>query len=230
MKHLVIKLSVLLCHVCLASVVLAQETPDNFYQGRYVEKMMQAQDQLMPTERSGSSIVSSLPDASNKSQSSIAEDARNLLNKETEGGVPIQGFSAVINADDLDHFTENLKLLTETALALDLPLYKIETSGNYLAFARSREARARAGLALFIAPLLGAVPTPGKQLQEQFKLRHSPSWILHTARGNVLLDGVSDPRHYINKNGEFIERGQISGLESSFSKDQDLKHQEQENS
>lgn len=56
-----------------------------------------------------------------------------------------------------------------------------------------------------IAARGGILRMVGKPPQE-FNLKRSPSWILSTSKGLVILDGVKDPKRYLNSKGQFVER------------------------
>ena len=120
-------------------------------------------------------------------------------------GIKIEAIGIIVNADDVPHFAAHLKTLTRTALKLDIPIQKTLVMGDFLKFMRSKESRDMVGDSLFWVPMLGSQLKPTRRFPKEYNVKLSPTWILSTKKGEVLLEGVTNLKKYINSKGEYMD-------------------------
>ena len=58
------------------------------------------------------------------------------------------------------------------------------------------------------APLLaaGALPMAVQAVPPQYPVTRSPTWLVETTEGTILLEGVTNLSRYLNSRGEFVDR------------------------
>lgn len=112
-------------------------------------------------------------------------------------GVPIVAVGAVISAHDTKHLLDALKELARTVKPAQIGIVYVVGSLQSLApdeFVEAFES-------------LGAAPIKFvSSIPEGLNIKRSPTWIVHTVQGRVLLEGIKLASR-INSQAEFVEKG-----------------------
>jgi len=114
------------------------------------------------------------------------------------GGLKVLSIGAVINSYNEKHFNAEVDKLLKVADKYDLNVGEVFTIGPETKENTKND-----------LPLLarGAVIVPQFFIPAEYDIRVSPTWILTTSEGQILLEGVTSVERYLNMRGEFIEKG-----------------------
>jgi hypothetical protein len=143
-------------------------------------------------------------DASGAEQSSISEDENQRDLTGLVRAVPVQAVGAILNSIDSAHYLKSLEQLTELAISRDLNIGTVYALGDLKVASENPyvgKIIARGG----IVHIVSNVP-------KGYPVSLSPTWIVKTAEGEVLLEAVGTLDKYFNKRGEFLDREKRSPL------------------
>jgi len=117
---------------------------------------------------------------------------------ELVSGNKIINLGLVVNGINKKHFTQVMEKFMTAVDDFDLDAGHIYFNGFYNTDDSSTT-----------LPLVarGASVTFHYSIPEQFNISLSPTWIVQTADGLILLEGIKNLNRYINKKGEFVENG-----------------------
>jgi len=117
---------------------------------------------------------------------------------EIVSGSKIINIGLVVNAVNKKHFSQVMEKLMTTVDDFDLDSGHVYLNG--LTFEKDD---------YILTPLIarGSSMSYHFTVPEQFNISLSPTWIIQTAEGLILLEGVKNLNRYINKKGEFVENG-----------------------
>ncbi len=129
-----------------------------------------------------------------------APKTENILDE--AAGKPIRSISALLSTANPDSLRDNLAQLGDAASRLGISpglLYLVGPlidPGDYIE-----------GTGTF-APLFaaGALPISVQEVPKQYPVTLSPTWIVETDQGTILLEGVTHLERYVNGRGEFVDR------------------------
>lgn len=112
-------------------------------------------------------------------------------------GVPLEAIGAIVNAVDKRHMNLALAELARHTKNVTLgPVYLVGSLGSF-----SEDEL------IEMMQSLGAAPTKFvAQPPDEYRVSRSPTWILFTPQGKVLLEGVRLSTR-VNAMGEFVEKG-----------------------
>ena len=119
-------------------------------------------------------------------------------NQEIVSGSKIISLGLVVNAINKKHFSQVMEKLMTTVDDFDLDAGQIYLNGII-----------NESMYPLITPMVarGSIASSHFTIPEEFNISYSPTWIIQTSEGRILLEGVSNLRRYINKKGEFVEAG-----------------------
>lgn len=115
---------------------------------------------------------------------------------------------AILNTLSVDHFREKLNELVEVLDKYDLDGGIIYTLGNIHNLSKVEE--------VSLVVVRGAIVEAVEELPEKYEqVTLSPTWILETAEGDILLEAVGPLGNHLNSKGEFIDRRAMPDLDES---------------
>jgi hypothetical protein len=138
-------------------------------------------------------------------------ELRSQLSTATSG-VQILAIGAVLKADDEEHLFKHLKELYGVASATNLPLSPVYFVGEAYACLKSQgriitapyDASNKAFTAEEVATLAPAIGVVNKLPQFISAVSSSPSWIIETQNGMIILEGTHKSlAEYVNAKGQF---------------------------
>jgi hypothetical protein len=116
---------------------------------------------------------------------------------EDREGTKIIWVGAVLSSSNSDHIVEKLDELAEEAVKFDLMLGPIFLVGNTDVEAISRH--------VLKLEKRQAIITYRHEVPAKYSaVKLSPTWIMQTAKGQILLEGLGPLKQNLNKNGELI--------------------------
>ena len=125
-------------------------------------------------------------------------------------GAKVISLGIVVNSLDENHLERHLNTLIKTSTKLDLDINEVDFVGI------DNDITKKFGLAIVSrfgqGNFMSAPPA-------EYNISTSPTWILQTENGQILLEGIDNPESYINSNAEFIDGGNTAsyGTESNSS-------------
>ena len=132
-----------------------------------------------------------------KKEEAKSKKTTNIMEPETNG-TKIASIGLVVAGDDIKHIEKTFRSLKSTAVKNKLPLGEITIWGGIPEGIDKK--------------LMAAIVIMGANLKVAFKpadtysITQSPTWVLETKDGVVLLEGIDNVDRYINSKGEFVER------------------------
>ena len=120
-------------------------------------------------------------------------------------GVKVLALGIAVGGDGSEKSHENLLALKELAIRFELPVSEVLVVG---------------GIGLENdQPILAALGVMGGQIKivetadEEYPVKQSPTWIVETAQGKILLEGIDSIDKFFNSRGEFVERAEGADLQ-----------------
>ena len=110
----------------------------------------------------------------------------------------VLSIGGVINAVDKTHFDAKLKELLEVVERYDLDVGFIWAIGSVQNLMSSPEA-------LYLVARQGIVEA-AEAAPEHYKIKMSPTWVLRTPEGEILLEATGPLAAHFNMKGEFVEK------------------------
>ena len=110
----------------------------------------------------------------------------------------VLSIGGVINAVDKTHFDAKLKELLEVVERYDLDVGFIWAIGSVQNLMSSPEA-------LYLVARQGIVEA-AEAAPEHYKIKMSPTWVLRTPEGEILLEATGPLAGHFNMKGEFVEK------------------------
>jgi hypothetical protein len=104
----------------------------------------------------------------------------------------------VINAVDKAHFDEKLKELLEVVDRYDLNVGFIWAIGSVQNIMNSPNA-------LFLVARQGVIEA-AEEAPDHYNIKRSPTWVLRTPKGEILLEATGPLAAHFNMKGEFVEK------------------------
>ncbi|MGI6524368.1 MAG: hypothetical protein ACOX2O_03615 [Bdellovibrionota bacterium] len=146
-----------------------------------------------------SSSRASSHDAEKKDKGKVYDNDSREESISEQHGKKIINIGAAINGVDQDHLKREIQKLIEAVDKHDLDAGEI--------FLITQNYAAASDIALPLVVRGGIVTFPA-QVPAEYNATISPTWILQTEEGKIVLEGVDDLNRYINKKGEFVEKAQ----------------------
>jgi len=115
--------------------------------------------------------------------------------------IPVRAIGAVVNAMDVQHFSDTLQELAEVVIRFDLEVGKIYVIGDLKHFETAKK-----HLTKLIAR--GGVLRLGSKPPAELNVTLSPAWILYTDKGRIILEATGQLDRYLNSRGEFVDKRQ----------------------
>lgn len=112
--------------------------------------------------------------------------------------LPVRSIGGVVNSLDAEHYAKSLQTLTEFAIAKNLDIGTIYTLGDMKIATDSplvTKVVARGG----VVHIVSNVP-------KGYDVNLSPTWIVKTDEGEILLEAVGPLEKYFNQAGQFLDR------------------------
>lgn len=209
--------------LCIASGVFAQQPPKDFFKHDFAASAGGAPEEgykITPVPLKGRS-ASSTPQAIESSESEIRDSSEELsesgetiitpspeLELEMEP-IPVHSIGAILSSMDKEHFLECMKELTDVAIDTDRMIAKIYTLGDM------RNLEAAKGYIYKIVARSGELLVRDKVPKRYSKVTMSPTWILKTAKGEILLEATGPLAANFNSKGEFVDKNRRNQLVES---------------
>lgn len=207
--RIVLGASIFLC-ACLALVwpSLAQEKPGpkNFYRrdfaaGTGFEGKEEPPGKSITPEnaRHGEDPIKPPQESPDERQTRTTQPEQGAASSDDEKGIPVLGIGAVLNSLDKDHFFASIKELSDTAIRFDLGIGEVYAIGTVLSAFDTNQDLIR----IFAR---GGGISIRSTAPEAYKVGRSPSWILYTKEGEILLEATGPLAANFNQKGEFVDR------------------------
>ena len=173
-----------------------ENSPKHFYEQDFAKKP--GEDSLAKEQQQPSNLNSKTKNEA----SSIQADEPPASSEPDISGSKVLAIGIVVGGDGSEKSHENLLALKELAIRFELPVSEVLVVG---------------GIGLENdQPILAALGVMGGQIkivetaEEEYPIKQSPTWIVETAQGKVLLEGIDSIDKFFNSRGEFVERSQGS--------------------
>ena len=111
-------------------------------------------------------------------------------------GIKVLRIGAIINGMEEGHRNEMISKLVNFSISSHLPLYKAYVVGPMLGSGNSGD--------LFALSLQGGTLEGVTAPPQEYTVTRSPTWILETEKGDVLLEGLPEIEKFINSQREFV--------------------------
>ena len=203
---------IILC-VCLVPALAFSEPQktDRFFEHDYTKKIMEGGNEMpnaspganqSPSEStardSNTAVVDSSFDSIDNSAVSPTPSAEPTLDpKDKLHAIPIVRLGVILSGIDDKHFANTLQELLDVALKYNLALGKVVMVGP---FNNPPKVDVFMGIAV-----LGGTEVAIDELPAKYSVSKSPTWIVTTAKGEILLEGFTDLERFMNSKGEFVQ-------------------------
>ena len=191
-------------------MVLSEERPDSFFKKDYLSESQKPQKPKAKKAQKESSL---------SNDQKVDQSPKNILDQEEgevesgslayleEKGIPIRTIGVVINGRNREHFAKHVGNLVHVASSLDLIVSQVAAVGM---FVPGKENPLMDGL-YFSPQALGLIALQGQlapylEVPKKFDIDKSPTWVLNTAEGTVLIEGLDQFWLYLNRKGEYVNR------------------------
>lgn len=184
--------------ILLPSVTLAQETPNEFYPKGYVTSNDRIEQSPQKKQLNKRKTKTSEPSETKSDHNFIELSEDEYLDEEPPSHLeksellPISKLSIVLNGADKAHFDTFLKLYHEITVKYSLPTGTIYSVGGLENLSQ---------LSQLWVPLTVSGATFELLEKAPYELQRSPSWIIDTEKGRVLLEGEEDLKKHLNAKG-----------------------------
>lgn len=188
------KLSVIFFILSASPVGAESKDPDSFFKDGFVSGIL--------TEKKHS-VVS--PKKSKK-KNAVVQEGREAAEKdvsplgavpEIQSGTPVRGISAVIETRDKKHAEQMMNSLKNLVLETLIPVREVYLLGSTKGCDIKQ--------ASFVLTMAGGRTFVTTALPQRLaSIERSPSWIVSTSEGEILLEGIENISDYISTKGEFI--------------------------
>ncbi len=127
---------------------------------------------------------------------SQGNDERDLTG--LERAIPVKAIGGILNSLDPEHYQKSLEQLTSLAISRDMNIGTIYAIGDMKVASDT--------------PYMGKIMARGgvvhivSNIPKGYEVSLSPTWIVKTDEGEVLLEAVGGLDKYFNQRGEFIDR------------------------
>ena len=175
----------------------AEESPTNFFPKNYVQGGEAKRDQFFDWKSSEDQKGDRIrPQRDSLIAPKGAEKPR--VEPPQVGGEKVQTIGVALHGSDKRHAMKHLKQLLELSYSSGISIGTIAIIGDGSVLQDN----------IYLAALLqrGAVISVDETPPEQYKIQYSPTWLLETDKGLILLEAVASPEGYLNARGEFIDR------------------------
>lgn len=109
----------------------------------------------------------------------------------------VRSIGVIMNSLDQAHVDGTLARLVETSLDLSIPINTVYSRGPLPPLTKRAD--------MFGVSIQHGEMNFDTDLPLRFReVKRSPTWILDTAQGEVILEGVQNPRGYLTQNAEFV--------------------------
>lgn len=123
----------------------------------------------------------------------------------------VLAIGGIVNALDKAHLQEKMKELAEVAERFDFDIGKIWAVGTIPNITQTEEM-------LFLVARNGVVEA-AEEAPARYKVKLSPTWIVRTPEGEILLEGTGPLAQHFNLRGEFVEKpGSTESIDHSADK------------
>jgi len=122
-------------------------------------------------------------------------------------GEPITALGGILDAQQREHFRTELAKLIGVASDNNIVLGKVYAIGpissiidkkTKIPFADRKE--------MFKFAVMEGLLYPSEEIPERYNIKLSPTWIIRTEKGEILLEGIGNLASFINERGEFIDK------------------------
>lgn len=133
----------------------------------------------------------------------LSKDAEERDLTGLERAVPVKALGAIINSANAEHYEKSLAQLTDLAISKDMNIGTIYAIGDMRIASES--------------PLMGKILARGgvvhivSNIPKGYEVNLSPTFIVKTEEGDVLLEAVSGLSRFFNQRGEFLDREKREG-------------------
>lgn len=110
---------------------------------------------------------------------------------------PIKSLGVILNAMKPDHAKEYVAQLASVAFKYDLPIHNIYYVGPIHNFPEDTDR--------LTVKLQGGSIEGGDAPPEKYPVKRSPTWIIETEKGEILLEGFLQLERFVNSKGQFVE-------------------------
>ncbi|MDC0357847.1 hypothetical protein OAO01_03455 [Oligoflexia bacterium] len=124
-------------------------------------------------------------------------------------GIPLKSIGVILNSSDNMHFLSNLKNLIQTAIKYDLSISRVYAIGK-LPRLDADEEQFSYTKDMFTLWLLDGLLLPSDKIPKEYNVTRSPTWILNTSEGEILLEGMLTLEKHLNSKGEFVDKNFVA--------------------
>ena len=202
---------VLICPVVFAHDVFAQpkEGASKFYEKNYAKTPLkgekrssgndgESETKTKPEKKDAGRAEEPLIAVASDDEENSAPELPVSIVPEDKPGVPVLSIGAVINSLDFTHFYRNLNSLSLLAQKHDFEIGRVYAIGDFQKMLASAKMLGRLMARRGQLDWLPTVP-------EKFKITKSPTWIVSTADGDFVIEGMPLLESFFNAKGEFVE-------------------------
>ncbi|RMG44316.1 MAG: hypothetical protein D6719_02110 [Candidatus Dadabacteria bacterium] len=185
----------------LATPVFAQDfsRPDSFFPQNYAAENL-TDSQIKDTKKQPEAVRPEHKKAVADKKTVAPGTTESSFNKKpSKEKIPIIAISAVLNAADRQHFSEHLNELIDTAVTYDLAFGSIYAVGWNI-FKHSSDLQ---NTAIKIIARGGEILDYGS-VPDEYPVKLSPTWIIETEKGDIVLEATGPLRKYITSDGSFM--------------------------
>lgn len=118
----------------------------------------------------------------------------------------VRSIGAILNALDKAHFQEKIRELGDVVARFDFDVGFIWAIGSFENLTTTED----------VAPLVarnGVIELADRPPERYAHVERSPTWIVRTPDGDIILEGTGPLAHHFNVRGEFIEKGSVERVE-----------------
>lgn len=171
-------------------------SPKDMYQKDYVTGPGNDEEQRSDPSASSQKVPNGKKPSTPKTPSKATGQTGAVQNSRTSG-TPIQSIGVILNGLDRKHFDQYLEELADVLKERKLPLGELYLIGTGRAYSSAEKDDY---LRKWSLPL-NFIHSPPKPYD---KVSRSPTWIIQTAQGRILLEGLTNLSRYVNDRGELV--------------------------
>lgn len=190
-----------------ASTALAQtKEPKSFYDSGYADSPLKGSPSESHKAQAPDRVVApearvKLRDSGHEDQTARTSTPATEFSKEKLSGkpLPINSLSLIVDTGDNEQVFTALHDMAELVVRYSIHPGAIFLYGN-------PQIPSDAPYDWVTLVTLGARISSQPDILEKYPVKSSPSWIVDTPEGEIVLEGFSTPEQFLNSDGKFIQR------------------------
>ncbi|MCB0318894.1 MAG: hypothetical protein KDD56_09065 [Bdellovibrionales bacterium] len=173
---------------------IAQAQPKDFYEHDFSKRPLEETQGSFSEEKT----IKDKASTSNPKSVESSKDSNNSITESFSPGTKIQSIGVVLDSENKKHFEETLWHLKELAVKHEFPVGEITAWGG---FPEGMDEKLITTLFILQAELNVAF-----EPADTYSITQSPTWVLKTQDGVILLEGINKIDRFFNKKGDFIDQ------------------------